>query len=82
MMLLMSTEKRRGRPPKPDSKRSQAADRHAHPRKAFHAPEELFTALSKYVLDTKPQTSDAAVLRLALEEFLEKRGYWPLKATG
>lgn len=78
-MLAMSKAPKRGRPPKPDSKRAQGVDRHAHPRKAFHAPAELFAALARYVADTKPQTSDAGVLRTALEEYLEKRGYWPPK---
>jgi len=52
-------------------------DRHKDPRKAFHAPAELFAALDRYVSQTKPPPSESAALRTALEEFLTNRGYWP-----
>lgn len=81
-MLDMKNDKRKpGRRPSPTSKRSTGQDRHAQPRKAFHAPGELFDAMGLYIEEAKPQPTDAAVLRLALEEFLEKRGYWPPKET-
>lgn len=47
------------------------------PRKAFHAPAELFEAMDQYRLATTPQPSEAAILRGALEHFLTVRGYWP-----
>lgn len=73
----MATDKKKpGRRPDPNSKRATGADRHAQPRKAFHAPQELFDALERYILDTKPQPTEAASLRAALEEFLTSRGYW------
>ena len=75
----MSEKKKPGRKPSPDSKRSQGADRHTQPRKAFHAPAALFAALEAYIATTRPQPTEAAVLRVALEEFLEKRGLWPPK---
>lgn len=79
-MLGMSKEKKRpGRKPSPDSKRSLGADRHTHPRKAFHAPAPLFAALERYIADARPAPTEAAALRIALEEFLIKRGYWPPK---
>lgn len=78
-MLDMSEKKKPGRRPSPDSKRAQGADRHRHPRKAFHAPADLFAALERYIAETRPQPTDAAVLRDALEEYLCKRGYWPPK---
>jgi hypothetical protein len=78
-MLVMSEKKKPGRKPSPDSKRSKGEDRHAQPRKAFHAPAELFSALEKYVAETRPAPTEAAALRIALEEFLEKRGFWPPK---
>lgn len=78
-MLLMKNEKKRGRAPNPQSKRSQGVDRHTQPRKAFHAPQELFDALNRYIAGARPAPTDAAVLRTALEEFLEKRGFWPPK---
>ncbi len=80
-MLTMSKDKKPGRKPNPDSKRGTGQDRHTQPRKAFHAPVELFTALEKFVEEAKPQPTEAAVLRLALEEFLEKRSYWPPKPS-
>jgi cytochrome c553 len=48
-----------------------------HPRKAFHAPAELFAALEQYIVTTRPQPTEAAVLRIALEEFLQRHGLWP-----
>lgn len=78
-MLLMAQKKKPGRRPSPDSKRGKGEDRHAHPRKAFHAPAELFDAMAAYIERTKPQPTDAAVLRLALEKFLEGEGLWPPK---
>lgn len=77
-MLCMS-KKKPGRKPSPDSKRTQGVDRHTQPRKAFHAAPELFAAMERYILEARPAPSEAAVLRIALEEFLEKRGYWPPK---
>lgn len=76
-MPSMTIKKKPGRRKSPDSKRSLGADRHAHPRKSFHAPQELFAALEAYILATKPQPTDAAVLRLSLERFLEQEGFWP-----
>lgn len=81
-MLVMAHEKKKpGRKPSPDSKRSKGEDRHAQPRKAFHAPGELFAAMERYIAETRPSPTEAAVLRLALEEFLGKRGYWPPKES-
>jgi hypothetical protein len=51
------------------------------PRKAFHAPAALFDAMAAYIARTKPQPTDAAVLRLALERFLETEGLWPPKES-
>lgn len=82
-MLDMSKDKKRkpGRKPSPDSKRAKGEDRHAQPRKAFHGPPELFAALDAYVERTKPQPPEAAVMRLALEQFLEREGLWPPKES-
>lgn len=70
-------KKKPGRRPSPDSKRGQGVDRHTRPRKAFHAPAELFAAMEAYILATRPQPTDTQVLITALEEFLAKRGHWP-----
>lgn len=51
--------------------------RHVQPRKAFHAPQELFDALERYQDATRPRPSDSECIRTAIEEFLEKRGFWP-----
>lgn len=74
--MLMAERKRPGPRVNPDSKRSAGVDRHRNPRKAFHAPEELFDALDHYIAETRPQPSESAVLRLALEQFLRSVGYW------
>jgi len=73
--------KKPGRPRNPDSKRSKGGDRHAQPRKSFHAPAELFAALERYIADTRPQPTEAAALRAALEEFLSRKGFWPPKSS-
>ena len=79
-MLVMSKDKKKpGRKPAPDSKRTLGTDRHTLPRKAFHAPAELFAALDRYATATRPSPTESAVMRIALEEFLEKRGFWPPK---
>ena len=38
---------------------------------------ELRDALDTYVENTKPRTTQTAVVELALEEFLTKAGLWP-----
>ena len=78
-MLVMSKQKKPGRKPSADGKRTQGTDRHTQPRKAFHAPQDLFDAMAVYIARTKPQPTDAAVLRLALERLLEAEGLWPPK---
>lgn len=78
-MVAVMAKKKPGRPKKADSKRQTGIDRHADPRKAFHAPQELLDALERYRSETKPPPSEAGCLRTALEEFLAKRGYWPPK---
>ena len=52
-------------------------NRHIEPRESFHLPQEMLDALLLYVDRTRPQTSKSAVLRLALEEFLQRAGLWP-----
>jgi hypothetical protein len=65
-------------------KKRNAADRnksrHVQPRKAFHGPPDLFAALQAYQDATRPTPSDSECIRTAIEEFLEKRGFWPPKA--
>ena len=79
--MVMSKDKKRGRKPDPNSKRSLGVPRHTQPRKAFHGPAELFAAFERCISDMKPAPAESAALRLALEEFLEKRGYWPPKES-
>lgn len=77
---MTTPKKKPGRRKAADSKRTLGEDRHAHPRKAFHAPAALFAALEVYIERTRPQPTEAAVLRLALERFLEGEGLWPPKS--
>lgn len=68
---MMPPKKKRGRRPDPKSLRSQGVDRHAHPRKAFHAPAELFARLTAYCKRTKRPEADA--IREALDEYLKRQ---------
>ena len=79
MVFMAPPKKRRGPRPDPDSKRSKGGNRHLDPRKSFHASQELFDALERFVDETKPQPSESSVLRDALIEYLVKRGHWPPK---
>jgi hypothetical protein len=80
--MLRMAEKKPGRRRDPNSKRSRGENRHVQPRKAFHADQALFDALERYIGSTRPQPSEAECFRVALEEFLEKRGFWPAKEPG
>lgn len=77
MLTMAPAPKRRGPRPNPDSKRSKGENRHKQPRKAFHAEQAMFDALERFIVGTRPQPSESSVMREALAEFLEKRGYWP-----
>jgi hypothetical protein len=67
----------------PNKKRKPGAakgtSRHVEPREAFHLPQALLDVLEQFVEDCRPRTSKSAVLRQALEEFLERVGVWPPK---
>lgn len=61
--------KKRGRKRDPNSLRSRGdTSRHTSPRKAFHAPAELFAALQAYCERTGEPES--AVIRAALADYL------------
>ena len=65
---MMSTMPRR---------RKDAPEPEPQGREAFQLPVSLIEALSAFVDQHKPETSKSAVMRLALEEFLERQGFWP-----
>jgi hypothetical protein len=74
-MLVMAKDKQR-----PSRKPSQGTDRHTQPRKAFHAPQELFDAIQAFIESApRPKPTESECFRAAVEEFLEKRGFWPPK---
>jgi len=75
--MLMAPAKKRGPRPNPDSKRQRGENRHKHPRKAFHAEQALFDAMERMIAETRPLPSESSVMRDALAEYLERRGYWP-----
>jgi hypothetical protein len=56
---------------------TQAKDYHRDPRESFHLPPELQAALLEYLANTKPSPGKSETLRTSLEEFLERKGYWP-----
>ncbi len=72
-MLLMSERKK----PKTKAETKAEADRHLNPKLQFHLPPDLREALEEYMGRTKPTPTYTAVLRLALEEFLERAGVLP-----
>jgi hypothetical protein len=45
-------------------------------------PDELARALQDYQDSLAVETSDPAVMRAALERFLEEEGFWPRKSRG
>lgn len=73
MLDLMSRPSRK----KPDSKRSLGVDRHTQPRLAFHMEQQLYDAFKEHVAGLRPRPNESAVLRLALEQYLESVGAWP-----
>lgn len=54
-----------------------AEEAEADSRESFHLPPKLRDALNSYISHTKPKPGKSAVLRAALEEFLERAGFWP-----
>jgi hypothetical protein len=62
--------------------RGRPSSRHVEPRESFHLPQPLLDALVRYVEQTRPETSKSAVIRLALEEFLQRAGFWPPREKG
>lgn len=57
--------------------KKRTADRHRQPKKAFHAPAEMFKALEAFINSQLVPPDESAVLRQALREFLEQHGFWP-----
>jgi hypothetical protein len=70
--MAKETQRKGGRP-------KSTKDRHVEPREAFHLSQELLDVLTTFVEQSRPETSKSAVIRLALEEFFERRGKWPPK---
>lgn len=78
MILTMTDEqKKRGRKPNPDSKRSKGGDRHTDPRFTFHLEEELLRALTNYCDSFPHDVQKSQVVRDALREFLKDKGFFP-----
>jgi len=50
-------------------------DQHKQPRESFHLPQELLDDLKRYVEHARPRPGKSEVLRTALEEFLQRRGF-------
>lgn len=65
-------KRKRGRPRSADSKRSRGVDRHAGVRTVVYLPHPLAARLDAYVAGVAPATTKAAVLRLALETYLDR----------
>ncbi len=56
-----------------------SVERRGDPRKAFHLDDELAGAFAQFLEATRPRVSESGCLRVALEEFLAKRGYWKIE---
>lgn len=77
MLGVMEKKRKPGRPKDPNSKRSRGVSRYASPRESFHLPEELRAAMLRFLGSSRPSFDKSKTLRTALEEFLERRGFWP-----
>jgi hypothetical protein len=77
-MAKKQTAKGKGEEPERNPRNK---DRHVQPRLAFHLPQELYDAFKAHVAGLRPQPNEAAVLRLALEEYLMSKGAWPATTT-
>jgi hypothetical protein len=51
--------------------------RHLNPKLVFHLPQELLDALNGFLDTLNPPPPASGVLRVALEEYLERKGHWP-----
>ena len=69
-------------PPKKKSATPRHQDRHKQPRLVFHLPQDLYDVFKAHVGALRPQPNEAAVLRLALEEYLARKGEWPPAEAG
>lgn len=63
------------------SRKPKKTDRHKTPKLQFHIPPDLKAALDRYIDATRPEPTVTAVLRLAVERFLEGEGHWPPPPT-
>lgn len=71
--MLPTMARKRGKPKSDGGE----ADRHAHPRFAFHLERELLDAVGRYCLAQRLVPDKSEVVRLAVREFLEREGFWP-----
>lgn len=55
----------------------ESEDRHKEPREAFHLSEKLQAALERFRESKRPKPGKSEVMRTALEDYLEKEGFWP-----
>ncbi len=78
-MIDLMSEKKRGRKPRPDSKRQQGGDRHADPRFTFHLEQELLDALESYIATFPHEIGKGQVMRDVLRDFLRDKGHFPPK---
>ena len=68
------TKKKPGRP--------RGADRHSQPRLAFHLDQDLLDAIDAYCAAQQVEPGRLGVARVALQQFLEREGFWPTKKGG
>lgn len=58
-------------------KKTEYVDQHRDPRLAFHCPADIIGRLDAFVAASRPATTQSAVLRDALDEYLTAKGFPP-----
>lgn len=59
--------------------KKKPTSRHVEPRESFHLPEAMQEALEQYVKDSESSeapTDKSKVCRVALSQFLQRKGYY------
>lgn len=80
--MLVMAKKKPGRPKNPESKGSKGTDRHSQPRFALHMEQELLDALGRYCEAQEIEPDRSAVVRVAIQQFLRSKGFWPPLSAG
>jgi hypothetical protein len=78
-MSTMSPSKKK---PSGKGKAGEDAKPNRGPRESFHMEHSLHAAFLRFTEETVPNPDKSETLRVALREFLQRRGFWPPKPPG